>query len=472
MKTLSAAAALIVFIIISSIKLTAQPVKNYEQIIGSAFLGNESYSVLEKICDETGGRLFGTAENERAVEILKAELEKLGCSVKKESFKIPGWVRGDDEVIIKMPDYFKLHAVALGYVEKTPAFSAGVVYAGSGLDEDFGKINAKDKIVLVTQESPSGKKKLLRYEIIDKAASYKAKAVLFINDRRGFTNLAGAGNFNGTPTKIPAYSLTYEEGMRLERLLERKIRVTAEINTRSYCKEVTTSNLIVDFRGEREDKLVIGAHIDAWDVGQGAIDNGTGTAVLFDVARLLKKYNPHNYYSIELVWFNGEELGLWGSRKFMEMHKNDKIAAMINMDMPGSPTGFNIMGFDNFRGVFAKIKDELNGFNLYKGVESIPYTNSDHMPFMFEGIPVFSVMSHLDEDMYIFYHDKGDTFDKVNKKYLSEMAAVLSVTDVELSNDRIIKYDRKSDIEMISLFKKFHLDEKLKRQGEWKYKKD
>ncbi len=472
MKTKSSPVILILFILLASLNSKAQNLNNLEEMIGSAFAENSSYSVLERICDEAGGRFFGTAENEKAIDILTSELKHIGCTVRREDFKIPGWIRGNDEVTLQEPAYLKLSAVALGYVEKSPEFSAPVVFASYGFDGDYENIDAGDKIVLVTQEPPPGKEGLMRYEMIDIAAAHNAKAILFINDRKESTNLAGAGNFNGTAAKIPAYSLTYEEGKRLERLIERNIPVRVEINTKSFCKEVGTANVAVTFKGEKEDKLVIGAHLDAWDVGQGAIDNGAGAAVLFDVARLINKYNPHNYYTVELVWFNGEELGLWGSKKYMEMHKDDKIIAMINMDMPGSPSGFNVMGFDEYSDIFGKIKNDLKGFNLNEGIVSVPYTNSDHMYFMFEGIPVFSVMSHLDEEMYKFYHDKGDSFDKVNIKYLSEMAAVVSVTAAALANDRDINYARKSEEEMISIFKKFHLDNKLKRQGEWIYKND
>ncbi len=435
--------------------LNAQSPQNYDEIIGSAFTGNASYDLLERICDEAGGRLFGSAGEQKAIKILSDELKKLGCDTRLESFDIPGWERGDDEVIMTEPANFKLRAIALGYVDKTPRFTSDVVYAAYGFDEDYKNIDAQNKIVLITQEPPPGKQGLLRYEVIDIAAAHKAKAVLFINNRKESTNLAGAGNFNGSPTKIPAYSLTFEEGKRMQRLIERGITVKAEITTNSFCKTVNTSNLIATFKGERKEKLVIGAHLDSWDVGQGAIDNGAGAAALFDIARLLKKFNPHNYYSIELVWFTGEELGLWGSRKYAEMHKGEKIIAMINLDMPGSPTGFNVMGFDEYTNVFKDINEKLKGFGMKKEIINHPYTNSDHMAFMFEGIPVFSVESHLDEDMYKFYHDKGDTFDKVNMKYLSETAAVVTAAAVELANSKSVNFKTKSDEEMISLLKNF-----------------
>ncbi len=235
---------------------------------------------------------------------------------------------------------------------------------------------------------------------------------------------------------------------------------------------MTTANTVVSFKGKVNSKIVIGAHFDSWDLGQGAVDNGIGTAILFDVARLLNKFSPDNYYSIDLVWFNGEELGLWGSKNYMKMHAKDSIIAMINMDMTGSPTGFNVMGFDEFIPFFNNLKERMNGFNLSTGVISSPGTNSDHMPFMFAGIPTFSLPAHLEENMYKYYHERGDSFDKVNKKYLSDAAAVVSIMAEELANDKNLKFRIRSSNEMVNMFKQYKLDGILKREGEWIYKED
>ena len=459
-------------LILFSTFVYGQENKLWNSIIGSAFLNNRSYAALEKICDEAGGRLLGSPQNEKAMGILKEELSKIGCEAKNENFKVPGWVRGEDAVLMTSPTPRKLQTVALGYVNSTPEFTAKLIYAGYGFDGDYSGINASGKIVLVSQGTPPGKEPLLRYEAIDIAASHGAEAILFINDNPGTLTLAGTGNFIGSATKIPAYSLTFEEGKWLVRLLERNIPVEIEMTTRSYCKEVETSNTVVSFKGKVKSKIVIGAHFDSWDVGQGGVDNGVGSAILFDVARLLKTYSPDNYYSIDLVWFNGEELGLWGSKRYTEMHKQDSIIAMINMDMTGSPTGFNAMGFNEFIPFFKDLVLNLNGFNLTSGVVSSPGTNSDHMWFMFEGIPTFELQAHLDESMYKYYHERGDTFDKVNKKYLSEAAAVVTITVEELANNKELRFARRNEHEMVELFKHYGLDKRLKRQHEWIYKEE
>ncbi|MGE5431952.1 MAG: M28 family peptidase [Syntrophomonadaceae bacterium] len=449
--------------------LKSQVNETWYKITGSAFLDNNSYKTFQNICDMAGGRLIGSAANEKAMGILISELKALGIAARKETFKVPGWVRGDDEVRITSPLDRKLQAIALGYVNSHPAFSAGVVFAGFGFNDDYAGIDVKGKIALVASEVPKGKEPLLRYEAIDIASQQGAKAILFINEHPGMYNLAGTGNFQGTTTPIPAYSLTYEEGMWLKRLITGEKNPEVKITTNSYCREVETANVVFSLPGKVKDKIVVGAHFDSWDISQGAVDNGQGSAILLDVARLMKTFSSDNYFSIDFVWFNGEELGLWGSKKYAEMHSNESIAAMINMDMTGSPKGFNCMGFDDFKPFFEDLKNSLNGFDLSSGVASQPYTNSDHIPFMFKGIPTFSLMGRLDEESVKYYHTSGDNFDKINKKQLSEASAVVGIMLHELAGYKKLSEGHKDNRQMADIFKKFHLDERLKRQKEWIY---
>jgi Iap family predicted aminopeptidase len=441
----------------------------WSDMIGSAYTENQSYPVLQRLCDEAGGRLVGSEINQHAMDMLKAELEKSGWSVNLEKFTMPGWVRGDDRVTMEFPTERRLKAVALGFVEKVPAFSASVIYAGYGFEEDYPQIDVRDHIVLVTSEKADGRRRLLRQEAIEIAADKGAKAIFFINDKVGNLNLAGTGDFQGNPTRIPAFSLTMEEGLWLKRLTQDLIPPVVNVDIKSYCKEIESANMVLTLPGERKEKIVLGAHFDSWDLGQGAIDNGLGTAILFEVARLMKQFSPNNYYTLEFVWFNGEELGLFGSKKYLEQHKDDHIVAMFNMDMTGTPTGFNAMGFDEFVPLFETLADSLEGFNLEKGVISRPWTNSDHMPFMLAGIPTLSLQAHLDEEMVRYYHSAGDTFDKVNRKYLSDAAAVVSVLIQKLANERKFKFPHKSKDQVIEMLKNFKLDELLKHEKEWPF---
>lgn len=438
-------------------------------IIGSAFLDNASYDLLERLCDEAGGRFVGSPNNEKALGIMRQHLERLGYKPRLEEFTMPGWKRGNDEVILLSPTYRKLRSVALGYVNTRAPIEADVVSAGYGFDEDYPRDNVRGGIVLVTSERPVNRTPLLRYEAIDIAAAHGASAIMFINTKSGGATLSGVSNFQGHPGAVPAFSLTYEEGRWLQRLLERGIVVRIRLVTNSKCLSIETANLIATLPGRSTRKIVVGAHFDSWDVGQGAIDNGLGTAILFDVARIMKSYSPLNRYAIDFVWFNGEELGLWGSKQYVKEHRDENIIAMINLDMTGMPTGLNAMGNDTLVPFLKKLVHTLNGFDLSAGVRNTPSINSDHQPFMLAGIPTISLQSHLDQQMVQHYHDFGDTFDKVSKKYLSEAVAVVSILLRELANNSDLLLHRASQEEVIKRMERFNLDKRLQRQKEWPF---
>jgi carboxypeptidase Q len=463
----------IVSIIIFMLSINTYAEKNdvWYDIIGSAYLDNTSYSVLERICDEAGGRHAGTEKNEKAMGILIEELLDIGCNPRVERFEFDGWVRGDDKAEMVEPTFRNLRAVALAFVDSAEAFQAEAVFVEHGFPEDFEEADVKGKIAIITEEHPKGKEKLLRYEIIENADKYGAKAVLFVMDKEGGIVQDGVSNFQGKPALVPAFSVSMEEGRRIMRLLERDIKVRINIDPNSYCRKAETGNIIVSFPGRSDKKIVVGAHFDAWDLGTGGVDNGHGTAILFDIARLLQKYSPENEYGIDLVWFNGEELGLLGSKNYVEVHGKEGILAMINMDMTGSPTGFNAMGYDEFIPFFEQLAKEMYGYDMKNGVTSQAWTNSDHMYFMFAGIPSFTLHAHIDKPMYWYYHDYNDTFDKANKRYLSDAAAVITVLTYELANRTDLPFKRYTEEETIKLLQDHNLEDRLRRQKEWIFDK-
>lgn len=458
---------LFLFLLLFTLPILSQDI-NHPSVIASGISSNVSYDILGRMCDEAGHRLMGSLGNIRSMHIMREELAKLGIAITLENFTVPGWKRGNDHVMVKVPFERKLRIAALGYVGSAPLFTAPIVFMYHGTADRYSTIDAKGKIVLVTQDNPGGKEILLRYEAIDIAREHGAKAILFINDKPGGQLLCGTGNFHGTPTGIPAFSITFEEGEWLKRLLLKGKEVVAEVETLSDCMPVETFNIVATFPGKKKDKVVIGAHFDSWDLGQGGVDNGVGTALLIEIARILKQEAQTHENTIELVWFNGEELGLWGAKKYVEMHAEDTILAMINMDMTGTPTGFNTMGFEDLMPACKVVLGQYQGMNLKSGISNNPWTNSDHIPFMFAGIPSMVLQAHLDEPMYKYYHDFGDTFDKVNKKYLSEAATLLSSLALELASGKH-EIKNRSREEMITFFKKHNLEDRLKRQKEYPY---
>jgi Iap family predicted aminopeptidase len=143
------------------------------------------------------------------------------------------------------------------------------------------------------------------------------------------------------------------------------------------------------------------------------------------------------------------------------------IRAMVNIDMILMPSGFNTNGFSEFKPFLENVAKKLNGFNLADGVTETMGTNTDYVSFYREGIPVISIISKSNEPRYEYAHELGDTFDKVNKKYLSDAAAVVSILIRELAIETDIKTHRRNEDEITTQCKKYGVLDILLRQKEW-----
>lgn len=439
-----------------------------DAILGSAYSSHRGYAVLQRMCDEGGGRFTGSPSNERGLRILEQELSAVGVRTHREAFTMAGWVRGEDAVDVLTPELRHLRAIALGYVEAHPAFEAQLAWAAHGREAELA--NVRGAVALVTSEPPKEGEAPLRYEVIARAAAAGARGVLFINDKPGGSLLAGVSNFLGKPAAVPGYSITYEEGQRLRRLLAGGQPVTVRIATASHCTQTPSANLVATFPGRRKARVVVGGHVDGWDIGQGAVDNGVGSATVFEIARLLALHAPVNEYTVDCVWFNGEELGIWGAAAYVKAHAGDSIVAMVNLDMPGRPTGLNVMGHDALLPFAREFLAGLPGYAFTDSVMSVPWSNSDHQCFLLEGIPSFTFMGHLEKESVFHYHDMGDTFDKVDRRALVDASAVAGLLVYDLANTPSLPLRRKSVEERIESFRKVGMDARLKRQGQWPFK--
>jgi carboxypeptidase Q len=456
----------VIAFILASNSLFSQSNEKWHSLFATAYFDNISYDFIQKMCDVTANRLAGTEGNLKALEMLKEELRGLGYEPQVQAFNMPGWTRGDDKVIVKVPFERNLRAAALGYVQKAAPFTAELISITSADEEVISKADLKGKIALFTTPKDS------RGNLLELAAKYGAIATLFINEKNGGLLLTGVANFAGKPTSIPGYSITYEEGHWLRRLVENGEKVELYIETNSFCiPQIESYNVYATLPGQVPQKILFGGHIDAWDLGNGGVDNAYGTAIVLELARIMKQYSPNNYYTIEFAWFNAEELGLWGSKAYAQSPLSKDVVAMFNFDMTGRPTGFNTMGFDDFIPFFEEIVSGFNGFELPRGVTSNPWSNSDHIFFMLEGIPSFTLHAHLDKDMYYYYHDFSDTFDKASKTMLSDAAAFSAVLAYEMANRRDLPYNRIKKSDVPSFFEQIKLKDQLIRQGWWELDK-
>lgn len=445
--------------------LRAQPDQAVQDaLVADALADKTGTEFLTNLCDDFGGRMTGTSNNRGALERTVAELKALGVDARLEPFTFPGWLRGDDEVEMLAPVARKMRVASLSYTQPHERFEAEVIDIHDGRDADFAGIDGRGKIGLLAANTtvPRG-----QYETA--AVKHGMRGLLFIDRVNGGQLLCRTGSFNGEPLRIPVYAITQEEGLWMARLLKRGLPVRVSMHTRSHCEEMTSANIVVTFPGRTADTIVVGAHFDSWDLGQGATDNGIGTGQLFALAKVLKAHAAENLRTIELVWFNGEEQGLWGSRRHAAAMKDQPVAAMLNLDMVGFPLAVNALGYDDLVPVLQRFDESLGARKLKQGVANINWFGSDHTPFQLEGIRSLTLGGRIEPDVVRYYHDFADTVEKVDPRMIPEVTATVAALVYRLANEPGLATTRYTPAETAALFRKFDLEKRMTGIGIWPF---
>lgn len=421
------------------------------------------HAFLQRLCDDFGGRMTGTAANRAAMERLAAELRALGYAPEFDRFTMPGWERGDDRVELLAPLRRPLRVASLSYTQPHAPFEAEVVFIGNGRTEDFPRESVAGRIGLLAASSPQQMR-----DLAAEASSRGLRGVLFINREGGGQLLARTGSFSGAPLSLPVYSIAQEEGLWLQRLLGRGERLRVRMETRSRCVPAETANLVLRIPGAAPSMLIVGAHFDSWDLGQGAMDNGLGIAQLFGLAQTLRGKTLH--HTIELVWFNGEEQGLFGSRHAAAKLGDRPIVAMINLDMVGAPIAVNALGDASLLPALTRWHEGRPAERrLAKGVENLNWAASDHTPYQLAGVRAITFNAPIPRESVRYYHDLADTIDKVPAALLDGGIEIISDVVLTLAQDTTLAPARRTPAETKQVFTGFGLERRMRGIGLWPF---
>jgi Zn-dependent M28 family amino/carboxypeptidase len=263
-----------------------------------------------------------------------------------------------------------------------------------------------------------------------------------------------------------------EDVKLIQRELERgpvTIQMTIENKTSG---EIKVNNVIAEIRGsERPDEwILIGAHLDSWDFGTGAQDNGTGAVSVIDIGRALMATGKAPRRSIRLALWGGEEQGLIGSYAYTQAHKSElsRCIAVLNTDNgAGHPKGWKVEGREDLKKALQPLSDgvlkDMDGSEI-----SMEATyNTDHGPFMLEGIPALDLYVDMTKYMEV-HHKSSDTLDKVDALDFKGGEAIVAVTAyiVAQSEQPIAPHIDREAVEEI--LKKSKLEDMLVNVGVWK----
>jgi Zn-dependent M28 family amino/carboxypeptidase len=461
------------------------------QVIQAALQPSSLETNLHRLTDEIGGRVPGTLGMQHAVAWGVQAFTAAGAdSVHTEGFTIPNsWAEGATEMNATTAyqvdaskvgggtvlSSFRVRAVSVAWA---PALAAvkhvPIVDVGAGTAADFTKAgDVSGKVVLVhTVVLKTWDDLFAEYTnappVIDLAVKGKALAVAFLATREHdilyrHTN-AGAGEID----KLPMVIVAREDGERIARLLAAGNIVWADLSIPNQIGgPIKTSNVVAEIRGsENPDEFVIlGAHLDSWELGTGALDNGCNAALVVDALRAIKASSVKPRRTIRFVLFSGEEQGLIGSRLYAYSHRAelDKAAGVIIYDSgTGKTTGFSIGGRKDIYYAAKELIAPLAQFDV-KEVKTTMEWGTDHFDFMLEGVPTF-VADQVEANYLENYHATSDTYDKVDfpqlKKHVAEAAALsVELADLptkigpRLTHDQVEQTMR--DTNSVEMFKAF-----------------
>ena len=453
-----------------------------DRLIAEALKPSPLQSNLRRLTDEIGGRVPGTPAFQRAADWGVAAFKEAGAdSVHTEEFSIPqSWAEGATEMTASLfsGTTFPVRAVSVAWA---PALATTkqvpIVDVGEGSAAEFAKVgDIAGRLVLVhTKVLGNWDDLFLEYErapaVIALAVKGKALAIAFMATREHgilyrHTN-AGVGEIDALPQLIVAR----EDGERIARLLASANPVWANLSIPNKIGPAfKTWNVVAEIRGsEKPDEFVVlGAHLDSWELGTGALDNGCNAALVIDALRAIKASGLRPRRSIRFILFSGEEQGMIGSRQYATAHRSelDKMAAAVIFDSgTGKTTGFSTGGRKDVVPAVQLMLEPLEQFGVTKADPSAE-SGTDHFDFMLEGVPTF--VADQDEANYLEnYHATTDTFDKVDLPQLKKHVAEATEFTFALANaaERIGPRLTRAQIEQT--LHETHLDQELKDMDMW-----
>lgn len=434
---------------------------------------------LQDLTDHVGGRPTGSPACTRAVAWGLARMRGLKLPhVYTESFTLPVlWLPGTVDVRVTAPEAFAVRAAAAPASPSTSALEARVVDAGEGTEADFARLGktATGAILLVHQAEMKTVDQLFEEymksrPLLKAARAARAVAVLLESTRPRGLLYRHPVDF-GALAPLPVAVISRESAERMGRLLQQgEVRARLSVQNQTGGTNVS-ENVIGEIRGrEKPDEVVLlGAHLDSWDLGTGAEDNGVNVALVLDVARAFMELGLSPRRTVRFILFTGEEQGMYGSAGYADRHKAElrDHAAVVIFDMgSGKTSGFAVSGRPELRAAAARAFTGVPGLGE-EGAHSLDaFDGTDNFDFLLAGVPTY--VADQDGPPYLpDYHAESDVFERVNLPEARRNAALAAVLVWALAEAPQPPGKHQSRLEVEALLKATKLDEQMKGFGQW-----
>lgn len=418
-----------------------------DRLIDAATRDSAAHRRMATLSDKFGHRFSGAASLESAIDWIMEEMKKDGLeNVHGEPVMVPRWVRGEESAELISPRPVKLAMLGLGRSVGTPV--AGIT-AQVLVVRDFAELRrrgaeAKGKIVLfnfpfdTTTLAPGaayGQAVRYRGAGADSAKAFGGVAALVrsVGPRSLSTPHTGGmayGDTSRTARNIPAAAITTEAADMMQRMQERgeRIVVRLKMSARTLAP-VRSRNVIAEIRGSEKpnEVIVMGGHIDSWDVGQGAMDDGAGCVAAWEALRLIKQLGIRPKRTIRVVLWTNEENGLAGGNGYRDAHRAELDDHMYSLESDNgvfTPRGITFGGSAAGMAMIKSIAPLLKRVGADSVAPGGP--QADNGPIFALGVPAISI--DTDQSRYFWYHHtEADTPDKINPTDMQKVVAIMAV---------------------------------------------
>lgn len=385
--------------------------------------GTHAWDRLARLCDDVGARPAGSLAYARAVELVRGWLAEDGLSPRVEPVPVNVWVRGAESLVMVSPQQRTLPVLGLGGSVGTPGIEAPVSVVHS-FDELGPQVAGK--IVVFDVPMPEGTPAVeqygatvrYRYQGAERAAAFGAVATLVrsVTTRSLVSPHTGGMSYGSATNKIPSAAISVEDAAQLSRLAARGVEVRLQLKMEAHdAGTATDANVIGEVRGKERpnEVVVIGAHLDSWDVGQGAQDDGAGVVEVIEALRQIKAHGTPRR-TIRVVLFANEEHGLDGGKAYAAAHSKERHVAAIESDLGGGkPLRFEASGN---AGQLAWLATAAAPVGLPVGGEG---GGADIGPLADHGALLIGLLPD-DSHYFDIHHTHADTVEKIDPANLGE----------------------------------------------------
>jgi carboxypeptidase Q len=409
---------------------------NAEALIQKALASDHGFDRLAEMCDRFGPRFSGSATLEQAIDWALKEMEKDGFSnVRGEPVMVPRWVRGNESLSLLSPLEKPCRMLGLGGSVGTGAdgITAEVLVVQSFEELKENQAQAKGKIVLFNAPfTDYGATVVFRVRGAIEAAKAGAVASLIrsVGPFSMQTPHTGMMVYDDNVPRIPHAAITLEDAMLFERMQKRGDLLKVKLHMEAQNMEPSLSrNVVAEIPGVEspEEIVLISGHIDSWDVGQGAMDDGGGCLAMWEAARLILKSGLRPRRTVRVVLWTNEENGMAGVRTYRDQHKeglDDHVLAIESDTGTFKPQGFSFTGSEKampYLEAIGALLEPVEAQRLKWGAGA-----SDIMRLVPDGVPVMGL--DVDRTKYFWYHHTdADTIDKLDVKEFNQCVAASAV---------------------------------------------